>query len=403
MYQDLFQNALNIDDPWSIKNIKFDHESKQLDIWIDFKVGSTFDCPQCNETDCSVHDTKEKKWRHLNFFQYKTYLHCRIPRVECDDCGVHQIIAPWARKQSGFTLLMDALIMLMSQNMQISQVGKIIGETDKRVWTVVEHYVDEARSREDYSTVSTIGIDETSSKKGHKYVTIVADVEKSKIIYACEGKDSSTITAFRTDLEKHNGHADNINYVCCDMSPAYIKGVGDEIPNASIIFDKFHVMKMINEAVDAVRKTEQSENVLLKKTRYIWLKNPENLTKQQAKTLKSLKDMNLKTVQAYHIRLGIKDFWECDGFECAEKHLNEWCDWATDSELKPMIDAAKSIKKHWKGILNYHRLKVTNGLLEGLNSIIQALKRTARGYRNTSNFITMIYLRLGRLNFNLPT
>ena len=401
MYLNLFQTALNIEDPWFIKNIEFAHESNQLDIWIDFKVGSKFDCPICNKPGCTAYDSKEKTWRHLNFFQYKTYLHCRVPRAECEICKPHQVIVPWARELSGFTLLMDALIMLLSQNMQISQVGNVIGETDKRIWRVVEHYVAEARSNEDYSAVSTIGVDETSSKKGHKYITVVADAEKSKIIYACEGKDSSTITAFKANLEKHNGCVDSIDYVCCDMSPAFIKGVETEIPNASIIFDKFHVMKMINAAVDAVRRTEQSENALLKKTRYIWLKNPENLTKQQAKKLKSLQDMNLKTAQAYHMKLGFKDFWGCDSHESAEQYLNEWYDWATNSKLEPMIDAAKSIKKHWDGILNYHSLNMTNGLLEGVNSIIQALKRTARGYRNTSNFITMIYLRLGKLNFNL--
>ena len=113
--------------------------------------------------------------------------------------------------------------------------------------------------------------------------------------------------------------------------------------------------------------------------------------------------MNLRTAQAYNIKLGFKDLWGCDSRASAEQYLKEWYYWATHSRLEPMIDAAKSIKKHWDGILNYHSLKMTNGLLEGLNSIIQALKRTARGYRNPSNFMTMIYLRLGKLDFNLPT
>ena len=234
----------------------------------------------------------------------------------------------------------------MSQNMQISQVGKIIGETDKRVWTVVEHYVDEARSREDYSTVSTIGVDETSFTKGHRYVTVVADVDKSKIIYACEGKDSSTITAFSTDLKKHKGCADNVQYVCCDMSPAFIEGVENDISNASIIFDKIHVMKMTNAAVDVVRRTERSENLVLKKTRYIWLKNPENLTKQQVKALKSLKDMNLKTVQAYNIKLSLQEFWRCDGWASAEQYLKKWYYWATHSRLEPIM----RLSEKWQNI-----------------------------------------------------
>lgn len=403
MYRELFQSALNIEDPWFVKDIGFDQGSKRLDIWIDFKVGSTFECPKCNKPGCAVYDTKERTWRHLNFFQHKAYLHCRFPRVKCDDCGVHQCKVPWARKQSGFTLLMDTLIMIMSQSMPISKVAEMIEEHDTRIWRVVEHYVEEARSREDLSDVSTIGVDETSFTKGHNYVTIVADVEKSKVIHVCEGKDSSTITAFRNDFKKHDGHPDNIKSVCCDMSPAFIKGVKDTFPNASIVFDKFHVMKMVNEGVDAVRRMEQSENDILKKTRYTWLKNPENLTKYQSEILESLKNMNLKTMRAYNIRLTLRDFWKIEDRGIAEQFLKKWYFWATHSRLKPMIRVAKGIKSHWEGVMNYHDARITNGLLEGLNSIVQSLKRSARGYRNPKNFMNMIYLRLGRLEFNLPT
>jgi len=403
MYRDLFQNALNIEDPYFIKDIEFDSDSKRLDIWLDFKIGSTFGCPQCHKPDCLIHDTKEKTWRHLNFFQHKAYLHCRVPRIKCDDCGVHQYKVPWARKQSGFTLLMDALIMIMAQSMPISKVAEMIGEHDTRVWRVVDYYVKEARSKEDFSDVSTIGVDETSFTKGHNYVTIVADVDKSKVIHVCEGKDSSTITTFHNDFKEHGGCSNDIKSVCCDMSPAFIKGVNDTFPNASIVFDKFHVMKMINEAVDTVRRQEQSENDILKKTRYTWLKNPENLTKYQSEVLESLKNMNLKTVRAYNIRLTLQEFWKIEDRDTAEQFLKRWYFWATHSRLQPIIKKAKSIKKHWEGIVNYHDSRITNGLLEGLNSIVQSLKRSARGYRNPKNFMIMIYLRLGKLEFNLPT
>jgi len=403
MYRNIFQSALNIKDPWFIKDIEFDQNSKKLDIWIDFKVGSTFECPQCNKQGCTVYDTKMRTWRHLNFFQHKAYLHCRVPRIKCDDCGIHQCKVPWARKQSGFTLLMDALIMLLAQSMPISKVAEMIGEHDTRIWRVVEHYVEEARSKENFSDVSTIGVDETSFTKGHNYVTIVADIKKSKVIHVCEGKDSSTITTFHKDFRNHNGCPDNIQSICCDMSPAFIKGVNDTFPNASIVFDKFHVIKMINEAVDAVRRQEQSENGVLKKTRYTWLKNPENLTKYQSETLESLKNMNLKTVRAYNIRLTLQEFWKIQDRDTAELFLKKWYFWATHSRLKPMIEKAKSIKKHWEGVLNYHDSRINNGLLEGLNSMVQSLKRSARGYRNPKNFMSMIYLRLGKLEFNLPT
>lgn len=232
---------MNIEDPWYIKDINFDLELqlKQLDIWIDFKKGSKFPCPECSGENCSVHDTVEKVWRHLNFFEYKTYIHCRVPRVKCGDCGVHLIEVPWARKQSGFTFLMDAIVLTLAQSMPISKVAKMLDEHDTRVWRVIIYYVKKSRAKEDFSDVSIIGLDETSFKKGHKYITIVADIESSKVIFVCEGKDSSTLTKFNEDLENHGGKPTMIRSVSCDMSPAFINGISSEFPGAKITFDKF--------------------------------------------------------------------------------------------------------------------------------------------------------------------
>lgn len=216
---------MNIDEPWYIKDINFNAELKQLDIWIDFQKGSKFPCPKCSDANCSVHDTIEKVWCHLNFFEYKTYLHCRVPRVKCGDCGVHQIKVPWARKQSGFTLLMDAIILTLAQSMPILKVAKMLDEHDTKIWRVIIYYIKKSRAKEDFSRVSIVGIDETSFKKGHKYVTIVADTENSKVIYVCEGKNSSTLTKFNEDLTNHGGEPTMIQSISCDMSPSFINGV----------------------------------------------------------------------------------------------------------------------------------------------------------------------------------
>ena len=186
------------------------------------------------------------------------------------------------------------------------------------------------------------------------------------------------------------------------MSPAFISGINDTFPNASITFDKFHVMKLMNEAIDKVRREEQSHNVLLKKTRYLWLKNPENLTIRQNETFGSLKNLRLKTLKAYSIKLALRDFWNQDQHS-AEGYLKRWYFWATHSRLNPVIDCAKTIKKHWNGVTNYIKTKISNGILEGTNSLIQAAKDSARGFRSTKNFIITIYLRTGKLEFNLPT
>ena len=250
---------MNVKEPWYIANYKLDPISKNLNVWLDFRRGSKFPCPKCSKPDCSAYDTKEKVLRHINYFQYATYLHCRVPRVKCSNCGVLQIEVPWAREKSGFTLRMEALILELAKEMPVLKVGKLLGETDKRLWRVINHYVDEARSKEDFSDVVSIGVDETSRKKGHEYITLVADIKNSKVIFACEGKDSSTITSFSEDFKNHNGNPSNIKSICCDMSPSYISGISKELPNAEITFDKFHVMKAMNEGVNEVRIQEQKK------------------------------------------------------------------------------------------------------------------------------------------------
>ncbi len=267
----------------------------------------------------------------------------------------------------------------------------------------MEHYIAEARFNEDFSKVKSIGVDETSRAKGHKYVSVFIDLDASRVIHACEGRDASTIESFKDDLEIHKGSSKNIENFCCDMSPAFISGIDDNFPNASITFDKFHVMKMMNEAVDKVRRQEQSNNELLKKTRYVWLKNPENLTANQKQMLMSLKDLRLKTMRAYNIKLALRDFWSYKYRKSAEGYLKQLYFWATHNRLNPVIDCAKAIKNHWKGVTNYIKTKIDNGILEGTNSIIRAAKDSARGFRSTKNFINTIYLNTGKLKFNLPT
>ncbi len=223
--KELFKMALGLEEPWYIQAIDFKVEEKQLDLHIDFKIGSKFPCPICGKSGCHVHDTIERTWRHLNFFQFKTYLHCRVPRTECDRCGVKQVKVPWARKSSGFTLLMDSLIVLMAQHMPVKTVADLIGEHDTRIWRVLEHYVQEARSNEDFSEVRSVGVDETSRAKGHNYVSVFVDLDNSKVIHVCEGRDSEAVASFQRDYELHNGSTKNVTNFCCDMSPAYISGI----------------------------------------------------------------------------------------------------------------------------------------------------------------------------------
>jgi transposase len=401
---ELLQLALGLAPPWTVVSCHFDAEQRRLDIGLGFPRGSRFPCPSCGQGNCPVHDTEQKSWRHLNFFQHEAHLVARVPRIRCGRCGVLQVALPWARPGSGFTLLFEAFIMILAQAMPVKRIAELIGEHDTRLWRVLEHYVERAREQADYSALRHLGVDETASKRGHNYVSLFVDLEQARTVFVTEGKDASTIERFQADLLDHGGSPEAVEEVCCDMSPAFILGVESHLPEARLTFDKFHVLKLLNAAVDEVRRREQRERPELKRTRYLWLKNPERLTAQQRTILETLhpKSLNLKTVRAYRIRLAFQALWKQPP-ELAEAFLKKWYFWATHSRLEPIQQCAKTFKKHWQGILNWFQSLVNNGILEGINSLIQAAKARARGYRTVKNFITMIYLISGKLDFRLPT
>jgi len=234
-----------------------------------------------------------------------------VPRVNCRKCGVKLVKVPWARPGSGFTLLFEALVMVLAREIPVKVMSKILQEHDTRLWRILNHYVEEVRDETDFSSLRQGGVDETSSKRGHNYVSLFVDLEGPKTLFVTEGKDASTLSRFKEDLESHKGDAEAIEEICCDMSPAFISGAETNFPNAQITFDKFHVIKILNEAVDKVRREEQGLIPELKKTRYIWLKNPENLKDRETSVLGSLqlKKLNLKTMRAYHIRLNFQELW----------------------------------------------------------------------------------------------
>jgi transposase len=399
----LMQMALGLTPPWTVTGSDFDAEVGRIDIQIDFPAGSRFACPSCGAADCPAYDTERRSWRHLNFFQHQAYLTARVPRVRCDKCGIHTVSVPWARSDSGFTLLFEAMVMTMVSAMPVAAVARMVNEHDTRLWRVVHHYVDAARARLDASDVTRVAIDETAAQRGHNYITLCVDIDQARVLFATEGKHAGTIAAFADDLAAHGGDPDAIAEVCIDMSPAFIKGVGESLPNAAITFDKFHAVKIINDAVDAVRRAEQKGQSVLRGTRYVWLRNPDNLSERQRATLDALPTRHLKTARAYQIRLAFQELYDQPSPEAATDYLKRWYFWATHSRLDPMIDAARTIKHHWDGILRWFDSKIANGLIEGINSLVQAAKAKARGYRSMRNLKAMVYLLAGKLDLQLPT
>ena len=410
--EQLFAKALGIEAPWKIVAVKFDStaKDKKLEISVDFERGSVFEYedPETGvKGSYKAYDKIDKTWRHLNFFEHECYLKANVPRIKPRDGGIKMIFPPWTGKVYGFTLLFEALVLQMCLNMPVHNAAKILKASDHKLWHVLECYVEMGLLQADYGAVNAVGMDETSLKRGHNYITLFVDMLKKKTIFITEGKNNETVTEFATILEDRGGNRRNITDVSCDMSPAFIKGVKRELPNAQITFDRFHVVKIINEAVDEVRRSEVKSVPALKGARYVLLKNEANLTTNQKEERESLSKLNLKSIRALHIRENFQEIYKTSSSWQFEDSLKKWYFWATHSKLVPIIKAARTIKAHWDGILNWKKSQLSNGILEGLNSIIQAAKRKARGYK-FEHFKVMAYLLTGKLdlksiNMFLPT
>jgi len=421
MEQELFTAALGLVAPWRVARSEFvksdDNEAAatkdavavptaggagRLDLFLEFPRGSRFQCPQpgCGERECPVHDTDDKTWRHLDFFQYKAYLHAKVPRVTCPEHGVHQVTLSWARTPGpGFTLLFEALLLTFASAMPVKKIAKFTGEHDTKIWRVLEHYVSTARAGQDFCEVERVGVDETAAARGQDYVSVFMDLDDPRVLFVTPGRDGATVEAFAADLKAHGGYPEAVGQVSCDMSVAFIAGVRDYLSNADITFDRFHIMKKLGEAVDAVRKEEaKTRPLLLRNTRWLWLTNRSKLSESQQRELVWLTrpSLALATARAHRWREDFQGFYDLPA-EQAQAYLTRWCNGAMRSRLQPLKDFVGTVKRHWAGVLAWHQSHITTGLLEGTNSLIQAAKARARGYRNKKYMITVIYLIAGKL------
>jgi transposase len=397
---DLFSAALGLEEPWEVVDVQFDRGRRRLDLRIDFPKGARFRCPECGVSGCKVHDTEPHTWRHLNFFQHEAYLTARVPRVICAEHAVRQVQVPWARERSDFTLLFEALVMALVKEMPVRALAGLVGEHDTKIWRVVHHYVDLAVEAQDLSGIEQLGIDDTSFRRGQDYVSVFCDLDpgERRAVFVTEGRDHQTVEQFAGFLKDHGGAPEQITEVCQDMSAAYLAGVRDQFENAQVTFDRYHVKQKLSEAIDTVRRAEAKQHKeLLRNTRYLWLKRPENLSEKQLDWLDELLLQPLNTVRAYEQALKFDDFYELRDPAGAEEYLRRWVSEAKASELEPLAQFAEMLESHWSGVIRWHHSRVSNGLLEGLNSLIQAAKRRARGYRSARNYKTMIYLVAGKL------
>ena len=399
--EQLFEVALGLNAPWFVREMKFDGEAKTLTLSVDFVAGSHF----AHGAAAGVHpghDTQTKRYRHLNFFQHECYLEVRVPRLRLPEGGVRLVEPPWAGKLNGFTLLFEALVLMLCREMPFAAVARLVGESWHRVAALAERYVELAVAAADFSAVRHLAIDETSRARGHDYVTLAADTERRAVIFVTEDRDAAAIARLAESLRAHGAAPDAIEAVSIDMSPAYLKGVGEHLPNATITFDKFHVIAHASHALDLTRRQEQQRDPDLKGLRWALLKDRHRLRASRRHDLDALLThlTTKRTARAWQYREDLREILQRKQINVVREMLRQWCTNVMRSKVAPMKDVAGLIRRHLDGIVEWARSRLTNGFLEALNGLFQAAKRKARGYRRLDTIRTVIFLLAGKLDFS---
>ena len=325
---------------------------------------------------------------------------------------------PWARAGSGFTLLFEALALSMCQELPVAHAARHLRTSAKRLWQRIDHYVSQARERDDMSQVRQIGIDETSLKKGHEYITVVHDLQAKRLLFGESGRDSQCVHAFVQDLQRHGGHAQKIEHVCMDMSAAFIKGAGQAWPQAAISYDRFHVVALANAAMDEIRRAEVKQDAAhvrqainrhdkraLKSLSWAMRRNPESWNARQTQCMHNLQRSHLKSARAWRLKMALREVYasarQSNDAQIAASALQRWVSWARRSRLEPFKKLAKTIQTHWDGVLSGMLDGRSNAFVEAMNGLLQQAKTAARGFRTVRNFLSIAYLRMSKLK-HLP-
>jgi transposase len=400
MTAQVFESALGINAPWSVVGVQFDEAAKVLTVLVDFAPGSRF-AVAGYPGEHPVYDTVSKTYRHLNFFQHECQLQVRTPRVKLPGGAVRLVEPEFAGRLSGFTLLFEALILMLAQQMPFAAVARIVGESPHRVMAVCERDVRIALGLADFSAVKALAIDETSRARGHDYITLAADALARRVIFVTEGREARTIAELAADLDAHGCAPEAIESVSIDMSPAFIKGCAEHLPKARITFDKFHVLWHASTAVDKMRRIEQRTAPTLKGMRWTLLKDRSRLKPQAAAELDSLiaKLARVRTARAWLYKERLREILARKQINVVRTMLAHWCTCVMRSKVEPMREVATLVRRHLEGIVAWAQTGQTNGFLEALNGLFQAAKRRARGFIRLSTIKTVIFLIAGKLDF----
>jgi len=399
---DLYARILGVEQPWQVSGVELRLESGEVEVLVEHSGRGQLACPECGAPS-SRYDTRPRRWRHLDTCQYRTILVAQVPRVQCRKHGVKTIQVPWSEPGSSFTALFEALVIDWLRSANTQAVARQLGLSWDHVDGVMQRAVRRGLERRKLKVPRHLGVDETSFQKRHEYVTVVADTAGGQVQHVADGRGKRALAGYYEGFEP--GELEQIQTVAMDMWAPYIAATLEAVPAADtkIAFDKFHVAMHLGRAVDKVRRQEnralcERGDETLKGTRHLWLYHPDRLPQQRVDRFEQLVRKALKTSRAWMLKELAMEMWECRDRESARKIFEAWYAWAIRSRIEPIKKVARMIKRHIQGVLNAIASGVTNARLEGLNTVIQGLKRSARGFRNRDRFRNAIYFHLGGLD-----
>ena len=377
----VFSKLLNLQTPWLVDRISLDPEERHLDVWLAHRCNASFTCATCGTRSPLYDHVPPRSWRHLDHGDCRTWLHARLPRVNCREHGIQRVLVPWATPGSRFTTPFERHAIDVLLETDVDGGARLLRLTWNEAWNIVERAVARGQRAKGRRIIAHLGVDEKAVAKRHRYVTLVNDLDRGTVEYIGDDREKTSLDAYYQSLSAEQ--LAGIEAVAMDMWEPYIESTATHVPDgrSKIVFDRYHVMVHMNNAVDQVRKMEHrlrhaEGDDTLKGTKYLWLYAEENVPDSQAEWFAALRTMDLKTGRAWAIKEALRDLWDYRRASWALHHWERWYFWATHSRLKPVVRAARTIHGHLDNVLTYFDHRITNALSEGLNSKIQTIKKT---------------------------
>jgi transposase len=399
---EFYHSLLHLTSDWRVSRVETDHSTRVIDVYIDY-TRSNASSPDGSQR-CPIYDRREeRRWRHLDTMQYKTYLHARVPRIRLSSGKVVTISVPWSEPQSHHSLLFEAFaIELLLATKNQTQSARLLRISFYQLHRIMTRAVErgEARRQKTLATElppSRLSIDEKCYQRGYRYLTIVSNADTGQVLAVNEGHaliDAKEALQSAVPAQ----HRSAIKAVAMDMAGTYRRAAESVLPKATIVHDKFHLFQYLTKAIDSVRRTEAVNQPLLRKNRYGWLKNSGRRSAADKRLFEAANDANLQTAKAWRVRENLKDMYElCSTMDDAITYFFKWKDHALSTMIKPIETIVRLFEKHVHRIVSYFKYQITNARAEQLNSKIAQLNRIAKGFRRARNIRTAILFFFGNL------